>query len=314
MSTVFVTGATGFVGRAVTRELLKCIDPEDRLIMLVRRPVEFIDKRVVTVSGDLESLERVESLVQKADFIIHVAGEARLDGGIEDCGINVASTKQLVDMAIAGGFLKRFIFISSVAAMDRSPSDPCHEPLTISSTCFPRTGYGKSKRIAEELILQSGLPYTIFRPGFVYGPGMRDNSHLRKFAHIIRRGVPLHRLGFPGKISLIHVDDLAAAIAKCLTSETGMNRTYLAETEFMSFGEALSLLGESLLARKTLQFHVPAMKCFFQRFHSRLPSIMDGLFLDYFRMDDPVFRAEFIDPSRQGSLITNVHDITRDLH
>ena len=312
MTTVFVTGATGFVGRAVIPELLKQLAPEDRLIVLVRRPVEFADKRVVTVSGDLESLGRVEGLVLKADFIIHIAGEARLGSGDENCGINVASTQHLVDMAIAGGFLKRFIFISSVAAMDRSSSDPCHEPLTAADPCFPRSGYGKSKRMAEELILQSGLPYTIFRPGFIYGPGMRENSHLRKFALLIGKGVPLHRIGFPGNISLIHVDDLAVAIARCLRGDLGLKRTYLAETEFMPMGEALSLLGESLFGRKSMQIPVPAMKFIFQRLHSRLPAIIDGLFLDYFRMDDPAFRAEFIDPGRQRSLRANIHDITRD--
>jgi nucleoside-diphosphate-sugar epimerase len=313
MTTVFVTGATGFVGRAVIPELLKHLEPEDRLIMLVRRPVEYTDKRVVTVSGDLESLEEIDSMVRKADFIIHIAGEARLGGGNCNYGINVTSTKKLLDMARAGGSLQRFVFISSVAAMDRSPSDPCNEPLTIANTCFPRTEYGKSKRMAEEAVLQSGLPYTIFRPGFVYGPGMRENSHLRKFAHFMRKGLPLHRLDFPGKISLIHVDDLAIAIARCLKGDSGKNRTYLAETECMSLGDALSLLGESLFGRKSLQIHVPVFKTVLQRLHSMLPVIVAGLFLDYFRMDDPAFRAEFIDPGQKRSLGNYVHDITRDL-
>jgi uncharacterized protein YbjT (DUF2867 family) len=142
---------------------------------------------------------------------------------------------------------------------------------------------------------------------------MRDNSHLRKFAHIIRKGVPLHRLGFPGKISLIHVDDLATAIARCLRGDTGKNRTYLAETEFMSLGDALSLLGEALFGRKPLQIHVPPLKFIFQRWHSGLPAMVAGLFLDCLRMDDPAFRAEFIDPSRQRSLCDNVQDFTKDL-
>jgi len=59
MTTVFVTGATGFVGRAVTPELLKHLEPEDRLIMLARRSIECTNKRVVKVSGDLESWQKL---------------------------------------------------------------------------------------------------------------------------------------------------------------------------------------------------------------------------------------------------------------
>jgi nucleoside-diphosphate-sugar epimerase len=312
MTTVFVTGGSGFIGQAVIHQLLKCLRSEDRLFMLVRKPVESADRRVVPVLGDLESIEKVDDLVRKANYIIHIAGEARLCGGGDVCGINVASTKQLVEMAKEGGSLQRFIFISSIAAMDRAPSDRCNEPITVASPCFPRTDYGISKRKAEEIILRSNLPYTIFRPGFVYGPGMRNDSHLRKFARFIRKGIPLHMLGFPGKISLIHVDDLAVAIAKCLTSDLGVNRTYLAETEFMPLGDALSLLGESLYGHPSARVAVPAFKSVFQRVHSKLPGIVAGLFLDYFWMNDPDFRNEFIDDSQQRSFRDNVHDIIRD--
>jgi nucleoside-diphosphate-sugar epimerase len=313
MTTVFITGATGFIGQAVMHEILKSLTPEDKLFMLVRKPVECEDKRIVTITGDLESLEKFEELIRTADFIIHIAGEARLCSGNDYCATNVSSTQQLVDSAKHGDSLQRFIYISSIAAMDRSPSDLCDGPITVASPCFPKTKYGKSKRMAEEVILQSNVPYTIFRPGFVYGSGMRNDSHLRQFARFIRKGVPLHRLGFPGKISLIHVVDLASALAKCLRGDLGMNRTYLAETEYMPLGEALYLLGKSFFGRESLQVRIPPMKFIFQRLHSRLPSILTGLFLDYFWMDDPDFRSEFINACQQRSLRDKVDDITKDL-
>jgi nucleoside-diphosphate-sugar epimerase len=313
MTAVFITGATGFIGRAVLRETLRCLGAEDRVYLLVRRGFDSADERVVTVVGDLESLEMVADIVRKVDFIMHIAGDARLCGEHDYGAVNVAATQRLVDLAREGNTLRRFIFVSSIAAMDRAASDRCSEPLTIASPCVPRTGYGRSKRTAEEIVLRSNLPYTIFRPGFVYGPGMREDSHLRKFARLIHKGFPLQLLGFPGKISLIHVNDLAVAMASCVKSELGVNRTYLAETEFMPLGDVLSLIAESLNGMRPLQVQVPAMKSVLQRMHSRLPVIVAGMLLDYFWMNDPTFRDEFIDDSQQRSLRDNVSDITSDL-
>lgn len=310
MSTVFLTGATGFIGQAVTQAILICLKPDDRLLLLVRKPFECADPRIVTLAGDLASLEKVADHVRTADFIIHMAGEARLSGGYDYNGINTVPTQKLVDIAREGNSLQRFIFVSSIAAMDRSASDLCKTPLTVASPCFPRTEYGKSKRMAEDAIVRSTLPYTIFRPGFVYGRGMRDDSHLRRFARIIRSGFPLHWLGFPGSISLIHVDDLASAIARCLTGGLGRNRTYLAETEVMSLGEALSLLGKSLTGRQAHQIHSPRFKSVLQRWHSKVPMIVAGMFLDYFWMDDPSFRNDFIYGHQPRSLRDSVSDIT----
>ena len=313
MTTVFVTGTTGFVGRAVLPQILKCLKPEDRLYLLVRKPVESSDKRVVAVVGELTSLENVAGIVRQADFIIHIGAEARLSGGHDHSGVNVVATRQLVAFAKESPCIQRFIYISSIAAMDRSPSDRCAGPITIASPCCPRTEYGRSKLLAEEEVLQSQVPYTIFRPGFVYGSGMREDSHLRKFACLIRKGIPLHRFGFPGKISLIHVDDLAAAIAGCLTGNRGMNCTYLAETESMPLGDALSLLGKSLYGRQLLQVPVPSMKGVFGKLHPLLPVIVAGMLLDYLWMDDPEFRDEFIAGGQQRLLRDNVCDINKGL-
>ncbi len=313
MTKVFITGATGFIGKVVLREILKQLEPEDRVYILVRKPVTSEDRRVVTVVGDLAQLEKVDGFVRNADFIIHIAGEARLRGGCDYNTANVMSMQLLLDSAKKNNSLRRFIFISSIAAVDRSPSDFCNTPITVDSLCFPRTEYGTSKRMAEEALLESNVPYTIFRPGCVYGPGMRDDSHLRTFARYMRKGLPLHWFGLPGKMSLIHVDDLASAIVKCLTSESGYNRTYLAETEYLPLGNALSLLGNSLFGRHSPQLYIPPMKFIFQRWHSRLPVIVAGIFLDYFWMDDPNFRNELIDANRQKLLRNNVQDIIRDL-
>jgi UDP-glucose 4-epimerase len=313
MKTVFITGATGFVGRAILRRVLQCLGSDDRVFMLVRKPVPVDDSRVVTLSGNLEQLEDIEEYVHRSDVIVHVAAEARMCTGRNYDRINVAATEHLVAAARRGGRLQRFIYISSIAAMGRSHADPCTAPLTVDTPCFPRGAYGISKHKAETIVTGSGLPYTVFRPGFIYGPGMRDDSHLRKFAILIANGIPLHRIGFPGRISLIHVDDLAIAVARCLRGEVGENRIYLAETESLALGEALSLLGEALTGRKKFQVSLPTFGAVLGRLHGGLPETVAGLFLNYFWMDDPMFTQELLDISRQKSFHDCVHDITNDL-
>lgn len=313
MTTVFLTGATGFIGRAVCQKLLNLLGPEARLLLLVRKPIEIADRRIALITSDLESVEKVAGVVREADFIIHIAGEARLYGGQDYHSVNVAATRKLIDFAQEGHSLQRFIFISSVAAMDRLPGDLCDAPITSGSACFPTTEYGKSKLLAEESLLKSGLPYTVFRPGCVYGKGMRNDSHLRRLALLLRKGVPLHRFAFPGKVSLIHVEDLASSVAACLSGTAGLNRVYLAETESMSFGDALSLLGKALFGGASRQLHVPSMGFIFRRFHSGLPVAVVSPFLGYYWMEDPAFRCDLLDNRGLRLLRDNSRDITDGL-
>ncbi len=313
MRTVFLTGATGFVGRAVVRLLLQSLRPDDRLYLLVRRPIQSGDPRVVEVPGDLKALELVADIVRKADYLIHVAAEARLSGGHDYLGVNLVPVRKLLEIAKTVNRLERFVFVSSIAAMDRASTDRCKCPVTAASACFPRTEYGKSKLLAENAIVQSGLPYTIFRPGFVYGPGMRDDSHVRKMACYISRGIPLHRLCFPGRISLIHVEDLASAIAQCIIGDSGSNTIYLAETEAMLLGEVLAIVGESLLGRRSAQIPLHGLKLFIQRCHSCFPVTVAGMFIDYVWMADPAFRELLARRVKYRSLRESASDIVLDL-
>jgi nucleoside-diphosphate-sugar epimerase len=124
--------------------------------------------------------------VRDADAAIHVAGviSAPDAAGFEEG--NVAGTLAMLAAATAGG-VRRFVHVSSLAA--REPE------LSL---------YGASKARAEELVERSGLDWAIVRPPAVYGPGDKETLELFKMA---RRGLVL--LPPKGRVSLIHVDDLA---------------------------------------------------------------------------------------------------------
>src|SRR5207248_7192113 len=138
------------------------------------------------VLGDFDSRDALEWLVDEADAIIHVAGTITAPSAAAFEKGNVTGTLAMLAAATAGG-VQRFVHVSSLAA--REPK------LSL---------YGASKAKAEELVQSSGLDWAIVRPPAVYGPGDKETLELFKMA---RRG----QIYLPpaGKLSLIHVDDLA---------------------------------------------------------------------------------------------------------
>ncbi len=177
-----ITGGTGFVGSHLIDAALAA---GHEVQALTRREQPERD-RVLWVSGSLDDRGALEQLVADADAIVHVAGVISApDAAAFEHG-NVAGTLAMLAAATAGG-VPRFVHVSSLAA--REPK------LSL---------YGASKAKAEELVQSSGLDWAIVRPPAVYGPGDKETLELFKMA---RRG----RIYLPpaGKLSLIHVEDLA---------------------------------------------------------------------------------------------------------
>jgi nucleoside-diphosphate-sugar epimerase len=177
-----ITGGTGFVGsRLIDTALLS----GHEIQALTRREQPHRDK-VEWIRGDLDDRVALKRLVEDADAVIHVAGviSAPDEAGFEHG--NVAGTLAMLAAATAGG-VRRFVHVSSLAARE------------------PRLSlYGASKARAEELVEGSGLDWSIVRPPAVYGPGDKETLELFKMA---KRGLVL--LPPSGRVSMIHVDDLA---------------------------------------------------------------------------------------------------------
>ena len=177
-----LTGGTGFVGGAVIERALAA---GHALRALARRTQPARDG-VTWVAGALDDAAALARLVAGADAVIHVAGVVNApDRAGFDAG-NVAGTQAM--LAAAGA--RRFVHVSSLSAREPQLSH-----------------YGASKRAAEAAVAGSGADWTIVRPTGVYGPG---DTELRDMFRIARLGLAL--LPPPGRVSLIHVADLAALI------------------------------------------------------------------------------------------------------
>ena len=180
--TLAVTGGTGFVGQAV-------LDEAGRLGLTVRalaRREQPARAHVEWVRGDLADGEALGRLVDGAEALLHIAGVINApDRAGFDAG-NVAGTEAVVDAALAAG-VDRLVCVSSLAAREPGLS-----------------AYGRSKRLAEEVVQTSGLDWTIVRPPAVYGPRDREILEVFRFARWGIVPMPAH-----GRASLLHVDDLA---------------------------------------------------------------------------------------------------------
>jgi len=180
--TLAVTGATGFVGRALLDEATR---QQVDIRALTRRPQPKA-KGVEWVAGDLHDRKALMRLVRNAEAVIHVAGVVNSPDPTGFHLGNVEGTLALVEAAVAAG-VPRIVFVSSLAAREPKLSK-----------------YGASKAHAEKVIKASGLDWTIVRPPAIYGP--RDREMLDMF-RAARWGVlPMPP---PGRVSVIHVSDLA---------------------------------------------------------------------------------------------------------
>lgn len=228
MSTIFVTGASGFIGASTCRAL---VARGHRVVGLVRGTgAEDLEAAGVRcVIGSLDQAESFEETLGECDGVVHLAANAAFGNGRHYRDQNVVTTQRLLEVvAKSAPRLLRFVYVSSIGAIDRAPSDDCRRPLSEESPPHPTSDYGRSKLEAEAFVRGSALPWVILRPAMVVGDGMRANSHFAVFAKLAIRQHPFARVGWPGALSVIHVSDLASAIVHVLEHETSLRRVFFA--------------------------------------------------------------------------------------
>ena len=201
MSTIAITGATGFIGNV----LLKHLAARGFQIRALYRPASTPPPQqtdsIQWRAGDLGDADSLRTLVAGVDVIIHCAGTVRGSTPEHFNAANVAGVTRLAEIATQ---LKvpRFLLISSLAAREASLSD-----------------YAMSKKLGEDALLkyQDRISCAIFRPPAVYGPGDRE---MRPLLQMIKRGLVPVIGAKEGRFSLLHVDDLADAVSCLLKSES----------------------------------------------------------------------------------------------
>ncbi len=229
-----VTGATGLVGSAVARALLRA---GHRVRVLVRpnsNRRHLTDLCVDITEGSLENLQSLARAVAGCRFVYHVAADYRI--WVPDPGpmfrANVVGTRDLLTAALEAG-VERVVYTSSVATLGLVPGGSADE--TTPSSADDMIGpYKRSKFEAEEiaraLARERGLPVVIVNPSTPVGPGdIKPTPTGRLILEAARGQMPAF---VDTGLNIVHVDDVAAG--------------HLAAAEKGRIGERYILGGENL--------------------------------------------------------------------
>lgn len=290
---IFITGTTGFLGKNLLSHLLAVLKPEDRIFLTIRKEFRYDDKRITPLVGDLSDISRFKEEILSCEYVYHLAANATFGSDFDYDKVNYEPTIRIVDMLKESSHLRNFIFTSTIGAVDREKGDRCETPLTVKSIPSPTSLYGKSKLKAEEYVRKSGIPYTIIRPTWVYGRNMRTNSHINRFVSMVYQDSLAVKLNFPGKVSLIHIDDLSKALVRCIDNKQVVNRVYFAEAESLSIGDILKTIYIKVNKREPKQIKVPRLHFILGRMHSKLPLAISNLFINYLYARDEDFKKDF---------------------
>lgn len=211
--TVLVTGASGFVGSAVTRALLARGETVRVLVRPTSDRANIDGLPVETVIGDLRRPETLTGALDGCRFLYHVAADYRLwaPRPNELYETNVAGTENLIRAAIAAG-VERIVHTSSVATLginaDRAPADET-TPVGLDDMIGH---YKRSKFLAERsvlrLVAEQGAPVVIVNPSTPVGP--RDVKPTPTGRMIVEAAAGRMPAYVDTGLNLVHVDDVAA--------------------------------------------------------------------------------------------------------
>jgi nucleoside-diphosphate-sugar epimerase len=259
MMRILVTGANGFVGSALI-PILKSHGHQIRAS--ARRPgIAPVPDTVVT--GDVGPDTDWTNALRGIDAVVHLAARVHQMDDPADPSlvigayrrVNVEGTRRLAESAASAG-VRRMVFVSTIKAVTENSGDVL---VTEATPPAPETPYGISKLEGERALAQvgerTGLETVILRPPLVYGPGVGANF-LRLLA-LCRNAPPLPLGAIHNRRSLIFVENLAGAIARCVEHPAAAGGCFLVhDGRALSTPELIRTLA-GIMHRPARLFNVP---------------------------------------------------------
>jgi nucleoside-diphosphate-sugar epimerase len=284
-STVLVTGATGFIGNHLVKNLL---DRGCEVHCLVRKTSDLKDLDSPEVQfhyGDLSECDVLNGALPQVNYVFHLAGLTKAKTRKEYFRINAEACNPLYQsLEKYGKHLRGVVHLSSLASV--GPSAP-GETITEETPCKPITYYGKSKLAGENIArkFSESLPLIILRPPVVYGP---KEKNFFQFLALINKKINL-RLGTHQRtLSLLYVQDLVRAMLEAADGPLHEDNTFFITDGNVYPWEEIVQTAESILNVSCRSITIPetalALGAFivegFARFRNQAP------LLDSQRMKD----------------------------
>lgn len=236
-----LTGATGFIGQYLLRELPK---RGHRLRVLLRHPSAVPMQCASAVIGDLARPRNMSAALEGVDAVIHSAGFTHGMSGIPEDDYRLLNTEATIGLARAArrAGAKRFVFLSSI----RAQSGPTAETvLTEADDPNPTDAYGRSKLAAERGLAELDLDWVSLRAALVYGPGVKGN--IAQLMRLARLPLPLPLRSIGGRRSLLALENLSAAIEVVLTTPGPLRRPFIAaDREVLTIDEMIAAMRDGL--------------------------------------------------------------------
>ncbi len=248
MKTVLVTGANGFIGSILCKNLLAASAFEVKAA--VRHQPDPANPATEVQINNINSQTPWHDALQNVDVIVHLAARVHI---MEETvnnpnnlffDVNLHGTKNLARQAADAG-VKRFIYISTIKVNGEGSG----KVLCAEAKATPADAYAESKWAAEQALAQiaedTGLEVIIIRPPLVYGPGVKGN--FLRLLKLVARGLPIPLGAVSNKRSMVYVDNLCDLIKTCITHPKAPGQVFLvSDNEDLSTPELIALLAVSL--------------------------------------------------------------------
>ncbi len=263
MPKILVTGATGFIGRALCAKMLE----DGWQVKGTFRKKSRVNALPAGVEGVyLEPIE--DSFLSEGDFagtevVVHLAARVHLkddflvDPLVAYRKVNLVGTERLAHMAAKAG-VKRFVFISSVKVNGEESLLPYNEK----NTPNPQDPYGISKWEAEDslahIAANTGLEIVILRLPLVYGPGVKAN--FKSLIKIAGSGFPLPFKGINNRRSFLYLGNLVDVIITCVTHPLAAGETFMvSDGQDVSIPDLIKMIAFAMNRKPLLFFLHPSI-------------------------------------------------------
>lgn len=250
---ILLTGATGFVGKAILKRLMQ--QPKLMIRTYGRRvPVSLSVENVCAVShviGEISRTVDYTPAISDVDVVIHCAAQTHvMDKSVNNAAniytdINIDGVLNLARHAAAAG-VRRFIFVSSIKVNGESTA--IGSAFKYTDNAMPEDPYGVSKAEAEDGLWQiskeTGMEIVIIRPPLVYGPGVKAN--FSSMMRLVSKSLPLPLGAIKNKRSMVALDNLVDLIVTCVEHPKAANQIFLvSDDQDMSTTELLQKMAHA---------------------------------------------------------------------